>query len=247
MPTLILTPRYTEDSQALWRAASQLGWDVERLQTWRIPESLRSVGQPVLYVEALFGPTLAEDLGLALVEPPIDWLPNLPEPLRKRKITLTTLDEARKLTRPAFVKPPNDKSFPAKVYATGNDLPDDFDDDTPVLVSDIVHWETEFRCFVLDGKPQAISIYLRDGELQREHNFAATPSELAQATEYIKQVIADPNVSIGKTAVLDVGTIRDRGWAVIEQNAAWGAGIYGCDPVRVLSVLEHVASSIKRA
>jgi hypothetical protein len=30
MPTLILTPRFTDDAQALWRAAQRLGWNVER-------------------------------------------------------------------------------------------------------------------------------------------------------------------------------------------------------------------------
>ncbi|WP_373544586.1 hypothetical protein [Chamaesiphon sp.] len=55
MPTLILTPRFTEDAQSLWRAALQLGWSVERLQSWRVPDELRQVGEPVLYLEALFG------------------------------------------------------------------------------------------------------------------------------------------------------------------------------------------------
>jgi len=34
-----------------------------------------------------------------------------------------------------------------------------------------------------------------------------------------------------------VGHIKDRGWAVVEANAAWGSGLYGCDPVKVLEVL----------
>lgn len=33
------------------------------------------------------------------------------------------------------------------------------------------------------------------------------------------------------TCVLDVGPIPGRGWAVIEANASWGAGLNGCDPV----------------
>jgi hypothetical protein len=44
--------------------------------------------------------------------------------------------------------------------------------------------------------------------------------------------------------VLDVGIITNRGWAVIEQNAAWGSGIYGCDPVQVLEVIRHAANPI---
>ncbi|WP_156910681.1 DUF4343 domain-containing protein [Nocardia mangyaensis] len=36
---------------------------------------------------------------------------------------------------------------------------------------------------------------------------------------------------------MDVGLIEGRGWAVVEANCAFGAGMYGCDPVRVLEVL----------
>jgi hypothetical protein len=157
MPTLILTPRFTADAQALWRAAMQLGWGVERLSTWRVPDELRRVSEPVLYLEGLFGPTLAEEFGLRLLEPTLDWLPRLPEAYRRRRVTLATLREARSLAGPAFVKPPNDKSFPARVYV-GADLPDGFDEDSPALVAEVVAWEKEFRCFVLDRTLHALSI-----------------------------------------------------------------------------------------
>ena len=153
MPTLILTPRFTEDAQALWRAASQLGWRVERLTSWRVPEDVRAAPAPVLYLEAMFGPALAEQFGLRLLEPPVDWLPRLPHDYRKRWVELTTLRTARARREPAFVKPPNDKSFPARVY-TGSQLPDGYDESSPVLVAEVVTWEKEFRCFVLDREPR---------------------------------------------------------------------------------------------
>ena len=153
------------------RAAGQLGWAVERLQSWRVPEHLRTVSEPVLYLEALFGPTLAAQFGLRLLEPPDDWLPRLPDEYRQRTATLTTFAEARKLTTPAFIKPPNSKSFPARVY-TGAELPDGYADDSPVLVQEVVKWEKEFRCFVLDRQLRTFSVYLRNGELQRANDFA---------------------------------------------------------------------------
>ena len=240
MPTLILTPRFTEDAQALWRAAGELGWNVERLTGWRVPESLRSIPDPVLYLEALFGPTLAEQFGLRLLEPPLDWLPRLPIEYRKRWITLTNLQDARSLLEPAFVKPPNDKSFPARV-ATGAELPEEFDPETPVLVAEVVNWAKEFRCFVRDRQPQALSIYSRGGELQREQGFAASETELAEAEGFVKEVLADVRVDLPRAAVLDVGVITGRGWAVVEQNSAWGSGLYGCNPRDVLEVLRHAA------
>jgi hypothetical protein len=45
--------------------------------------------------------------------------------------------------------------------------------------------------------------------------------------------------------VLDVGVIGERGWAVIETNAAWGSGIYGCDPKAVLQVIRRAC--VRRA
>jgi ATP-grasp domain, R2K clade family 2 len=33
-----------------------------------------------------------------------------------------------------------------------------------------------------------------------------------------------------KTYVIDVGYQPSRGWALVEANATWGAGLNGCDP-----------------
>ena len=106
MPTLILTPRFTDDGQALWRAAGLLGWRVERLAGWRVPEELRSVPEPVLYLEVFLGPALAEQFGLRLLEQPDDWLPRLPQEYRKRRVTLSTLGEVLEVLRHAAEKIP---------------------------------------------------------------------------------------------------------------------------------------------
>lgn len=243
MPTLILTPRYTNDSQALWRAAIRLGWGVERLTSWRIPRELLSVPDPVLYLEALFGPMLADQFGLRLLDPPDDWLPRLPEVYRKRQISLMSLRSARAISDPTFIKPPNDKSFPAKVYV-GAELPEGYYEESPVLVAEVVKWEKEFRCFFLDRELQTLSIYLRGNELQRENGFAACESELEEAEAFARKVLSDPTVDVPNAAVMDVGVISGRGWAVVELNSAWGSGIYGCDPQRVLEVLRHSAIPI---
>jgi hypothetical protein len=245
MPTLILTPRFTDDAQSLWRAAIRLGWQVQRLPTWRVPPELLAVQEPVLYLEGLFGPTLAQEFGLALLEPPIDWLATLPHEYKKRSVTLTTLGQARQNAAPAFVKPPNEKSFPAQVY-TGKDLPTDFPDDTPVLVAQPVVWEKEFRVFILDRKPRTISVYLRNGEIQREAGFAQTDEETNQALAFLQTLLNDSRVELPKACVIDVGVIAGQGWAVVEQNAAWGSGIYGCDPEQVLQVIQHAATPISQ-
>lgn len=225
---------------SLWNAALRHGWDVERLASWRVPEELREVSDPVLYLEGLFGPMLAAEFGLRLLEPPLDWLPGLPEESRKRTASLMSLRQARMLNGPAFIKPPNDKSFPALVYH-GAESPREYDDDSPVLVAEVVTWEKEFRCFVLDRELRAFSIYLRNGELQKATGYSHTQSEESEAFRFLKALLDDSRVDLPRATVIDVGVIRDRGWAVVEQNSAWGSGLYGCDPERVLEVLRFAS------
>ena len=226
-PTLILTPRFTPDAQALWRAAGRLGWDVERLTSWRVPDELTRVAEPVFFLEGLMGPTLAAAFGRRLPEPPTDWLPTLPEEYRRRAVRLTTLGAARSLDEPRFVKPPNDKSFPARVHR-GSELPLEFPDDMPVLVSEIVEWEKEFRGFILDRRLRTLSVYLRDGELQRDNDFAMPEDEARSAAAFVADVLADERVALPRAAV-------------VEQNAAWGSGLYGCDPAEALQVLRFAS------
>jgi hypothetical protein len=216
---------------------------VERLQSWRIPPHLREIAEPVLYVEALFGPTLAEELGVRLLEPADDWLVRLPSEYRLRDVRLTTLGEARTNPAAAFVKPPADKSFSARVY-TGPELPADYPDEMPVLVSDVVAWESEFRCFVLDRELRTFSIYARHGELQDEADYACADEESAGVEAFMARLLADGRVDLPRATVVDVGVIAGRGWACVEQNGAWGAGIYGCDPAEVLHVIRHAMMRI---
>jgi hypothetical protein len=44
-------------------------------------------------------------------------------------------------------------------------------------------------------------------------------------------------MALPMTVVVDVGFVAGRGWAVIEFNAAWGAGPNGCNPERVLPAI----------
>lgn len=203
---------------------------------------MKGVLEPVLYAESLLAPIYAEQFGLTLLEPPIDWLPRLPDEYRLREVRLTTLPEVRQGTLPAFVKPPNDKSFPARVYECPIDLRLHYPDEAPVLVSEIVHWEKEFRCFVLDRTLRTFSVYSRNGELQQENYFLSTDAEDAEVTEFVQTLLTDLRVELPRAIVIDVGVIEGRGWAVVELNAAWGSGTYGCDPDAVLDVLRFSAA-----
>src|SRR4051794_41673962 len=60
MPPLILSPRYSDDSIKLRRAAIALGWDVMRLASWRCPDDFEPE-EPVLYAEPLFNEAVARE------------------------------------------------------------------------------------------------------------------------------------------------------------------------------------------
>jgi hypothetical protein len=176
-----------------------MGWNVERMTRFRPPDDFSVPDDPVLYVEALTAPLFAEALGLRLSEPPLDWLPNLPAEYRRREVRLTTLGDARRLAGPLFMKPPNDKSFRAAVY-DGSELPREYPDDMPILVSDVVRWRVEFRCFILDRAVRTFSVYLRDGQLQREAGFPHSDEEEAAVRSFTSRLLADARVALPRAS-----------------------------------------------
>jgi hypothetical protein len=247
MPTLVLPPRFTPDTIAVGQAAQMAGWSVERLPGWRVPEWLH--GQDVaLYGEPLFAAVVADDLGLALLEPPFDWLPTLPAQYLRREVRFATLAEARQLRQPAFVKPADDKCFLTAVFSSGQQLPGEevLSGETPVLIAEPVRWEVEFRCFILERKVVTLSPYLRRGELAQSPDGSWEDDRTEQAGAFAQGVVSDMSIAVPPAVVVDVGIIEERGWAVIEANAAWGSGIYGCELAAVLGVVRRACLQRER-
>lgn len=240
--TLFLTPRYTPDSVALWRQGIADGWTVERLQS-RAQTPILRTPRAAVYGEPFVATGVADALGLSLMEPDFDWLSRLPIDLTRRTVRYGTLADARTLDAPTFVKPADDKCFDAQVYASGDELPGDdhLDGSVPVLMAEPVSWLSEFRCFVLDGRVETISVYMRSGELAQaeDGSWPSTSAEIDDAMAFAGRVLSTltPDVMLPAAVVLDVGDIDGCGWAVVEANSAWASGIYGCDPAAVLRVL----------
>lgn len=242
LPILVLPPRYTDNSIAMWRAAFKAGWRTQRLMSWRAPAELRNE-RVVLYGEPLFAAAVADELGIALIEPTLDWIARIPETYRRRRVEFSTLGNARKLTSATFIKPADDKCFVSQVYASGSELPPEsvLEGSTPVLIAEPVEWVVEYRCFVLDRHVVTLSPYLRNGDIAKadDGTWPAAPEEFAAARDFAEQFLADKSVPVPPATVLDVGLIRAAGWAVVEANAAWGSGLCACVPTEVLTVLER--------
>jgi hypothetical protein len=90
-----------------------------------------------------------------------------------------------------------------------------------------------YRCFTKNNRVVTLSPYRR-GEVR----FSSCASPLQGPREESEAAAEFANsVPCPRAFVLDVGVIKGRGWAVVEPNERWGAGLYGCLPAGVLEVL----------
>jgi len=230
---------------ALQMAAESLGWEVYPSEySWRLPDELIASGKVgVPYGSQLFCETIAQQMGWTLLLNSFDWLAKLPFPYVQRKVEFMPLGESMKLSETKFIKPADDKIFEAKIYAPGELIPfDSISMDTPTLVSDIVKFDLEYRCFVENNRVRTWSNYICHENLAEpkywnfiDANDACMPHEFVQDMLWDEQDIMPPT---SMASVIDVGRIEGGGFAIIESNPAWASGLYGCDPVVALKVMK---------
>ena len=249
MPSLILSSRYTTDSQILRQTARNLGWETLRLDGQRLPDWFDPPDDQIaMFYTAPHAFDVASQLDRALVGCPPDWTITLPNHLLLREIRQTTLSDALTISEPQFVKHSVSKAFPAAVY-TSQSLADATDKIQPtslVHVGEPVTFDVEYRCFVHDRLIATICPYLRFGNAiaDHDHTLGSTADELNAATAFAQSVLECDDVKCPPAFVLDVGVIADRGLAVVEFNECWASGIYTCDPELVLDTLVHGCNPI---
>lgn len=235
-PTLILSPRFSSDSNKLWKAAVDRKWNIHRAYRFEGPVAYdRNNDVGFVYGERYFCDILAGRMDLGLLDPPDDWLPSLPEEFRKRKVLLTTVENLWVAPGRTFIKPANDKVFEAGIYERGMDVPVRYiDPDCPILLSEIVEFVAEVRLVILDRQVLTGAYY----RLVIDKD----PEELvAEAIEWVKPLLALENLNLPSAVVVDVGIIEGRGWAVVEANQLYSSGLYDG------MVLDKVLDAVVRA
>jgi hypothetical protein len=243
VPMLVLSPRYSSDSISLWQAAIAAGWGTARVgrhaEAREIAEGIEPA-EVAIYGETIVADMVAEVLDLALLEPDHGRLPRLSPALRLREVRLTTLGAARRLRGPVFVKPVDEKFFPARVYEVV-DVDPEVGDDLPVLVAEPVRFGVEVRAFLCDREIVGMSAYIRDGQIAQTEDgqWPLLPSEAAAARACLERLL-EAKVELPPAVVVDVGEIIGRGWAVVEANPAWASGLCGADPHAILPILRRV-------
>lgn len=169
-----------------------------------------------------------ERLGVAL--PALHPAPPAVAAFYGRSIRATTLGEVRTLDQPIFVKPLSQhKAFTGHVRR--GDLDDlnrtaHLDDDFDVLVSDVVDFVSEWRCFILRGRCVGAKPYAGD----------------VRATSPDWRVLDGALDALGDAlpagCSIDLGVTREGATLVVEMNDGYALGCYGLAAVPYAQLLE---------
>jgi hypothetical protein len=232
--------------------ARELGWEVLSAPSgWRLDEELTKSGvKGVPYGSQTFCEVIAQQMNWNLKANSFDWLAKIHPYYLKRKVDFMTLGEAKKITERKFIKPADDKCFDAKVYEPGTFKPHDLiEDNYPVLVSDPVEFDLEYRTFVDGKRVRTWSNYICHEHIADPKYWNMVPLEEERFPhDMVNDLLHDLDYhDLGVTtvpSVIDVGRIKGKGWAIIETNQAWASGLYGCDPMQALKVLEQSCERI---
>jgi len=158
----------------------------------------------------------------------LDWLV-------KRNVVTTTLGQVRETVKPVFVKPIAQKLFTGLVFDPENPLSRlavaVFDDEMPCLMSDVVNFVSEWRCFVRHHAVQGVKHYRGDWTK------APSADNLGVA------------MALGKSAgmpdayAIDLGVVENPDTGVchtelVEVNEGFALGAYGLSSVVYARFLE---------
>lgn len=250
MKTLLLHPRYDDDSQLLWQEAVKRGWEIERRDGYYISNSERVTFKQsgvVIYGGHMWAVEIARQLGVELSRPPADWLTHLPYDMVKRGVRTTTLQQLTdeqglfpSMWRPSFIKSLDwPQQLTSRVYHSLADLPVAISDvGALILVSEPVRFSREFRAFVLDHEIAAFSPYSRGPEGVLDVDLSRADVSVAEECHgWLNDALMEMR-DLPRGVVVDVGMLESGEIAVVEANPAWCSGIYRCNPARVLDVVE---------
>lgn len=218
--TLLIPESSDAERDAVASVWEQNGGEVLRLGRFWDPPAL-DVHRVRIYGGTSFALVLQEKLGFELCTPLDDLILSLPPEALKRRIQKQRLQDAVHFQYPLFVKPIIPKLFAAHVYANLDELRRECHGlalDTAVLTSDVVLFVAEARTFLLDGEVLDSAVYEGNANV---HEAAAAAARFARS------------LSLPRAVVLDIGLLKEKGWVVVEVNAAWGAGLNGCQAERI--------------
>ena len=144
---------------------------------------------------------------------------------RGRNIRQIRLKDIREEILPVFIKPVEEKTAPGIVVNTMSDLGEyqQLDPETEIYCSDVVHFISEWRCFLRYGKIIGIRFYYGDPD--------------AECDRKVIDAAVRAYSSMPAGCTLDFGVTDDGRTLLIEVNDGFSLGTYGLDPVLYAKLL----------
>lgn len=232
---LLLHFRADCNTNDIWKAAITNGWSTDRVHDHDAGARAKGEGLVRYYGNTLHGSRIESQLPFTFL--PLDLKVLAETPLTKRLIYLMKLSERGTFRGDCFIKPAQEKWFPARVYKADESITSGEEGNTGSVPDDLIYVQSpvnminEVRCFVLDGKIHTASYYRISGEYHPINFDEGRP-------DVIDEMVAQLAPSYPRGVVLDFAYTDKREWCFLEPNEAWAAGIYACDPTRCLEVIE---------
>jgi hypothetical protein len=241
---LFISPKYgsRSDSVRLIEAARRSGIKTETLlNSWENVSKTISRGEDAaLYGEHAFCEFIAQEMQWNLYQNSLDWVAKLPLTFIKRSIKCVTLEEViemensgRCILDKRVLEPADDPCFQKGIHQTRFPR---VPLDTPILVSLDQEWTTKFRFVVVNNKIVTSCCYRMCG-IYNIPTIWKTHCELDGMTpERFMHTLLD-TVNVAPGCVIDVGYLKNAGWAVSGTKPIWAAELYGCEPRPFLDAL----------
>lgn len=234
LPKLLIPAKADSERELVASAWEAAGGEVVRIEKFWESPVLDSQEPIAIYGNDTFALVLAQVLHLRLFSPDDTLITRLPVQWTKRNLQLLEIRMVEDGLFPCFVKPAVPKQFKAQVLSNLDDFQattDGLPQTEQVMFSEVVAVIAEARAFILAGKVQTAAIYEGLANLEEAVAFAS-----AFASEFA--------VSMPAAYVIDLGFAADLGWFVLEFNAAWGAGLNGCDPEKAILAIAAATKAI---
>ncbi|MFZ4927578.1 ATP-grasp domain-containing protein [Chryseobacterium sp. Mn2064] len=232
---IALSPIYTDDSNNLKKASLNSPYELNRFNAkWNVPEEFRA-DVVAVYGEDIYAEIVAEQCNLTLTKPDDNWLSKISEEFTKRKIAYGKLKDFVHEEN-IFIKCSDFKSFKAGVFDKVTNIKgfETLDPESMVFTSEVVEWELEVRCFVLNNEIKTYSSYWRNDVFDTHE---LSEKEKNDMFGFFRSFIQKYSSTLPVAIVLDFGIIKGKGWALIEANPAWCSGLYACDAEKALQVI----------
>lgn len=226
--TLIISEKADAERDAVAGAWERRGGRVLRLgRFWEPPPLDPNLVR--VYGNETFCLVLQQKLGLHLTSPADELLLEVPARALGRRVRSVRRGDLGSVAFPIFIKSLAPKQIRSRVYASRVEIEAEcagLDPESPLIVSEVVTFQAEARCFVLGGSVLDGAAY--EGSM-----------DLKEVAAFVRDLGSSMNFP--HALVVDVGQTPS-GLALVEFNSVWAAGLNGCDPERVLPAIVQASA-----